>query len=85
MKIKDLPKDMTLEGIKVKIPEHVTCQIHEGYWKSQWGYPEGKAGVWLTKNLNDTQMYPAFLNKLEDALDWEVITKKYKPKSKEVK
>jgi len=64
MKIKDL-KDISLSGIKVKTPTGVV-----GYWKSQWGYAEGKAGVWLSDGKTSV-VYPQFLDKLSDALEWE--------------
>ena len=74
MKIKDLPKGTSLNDIKIKVPEgHPECLLKEGYWKSQWGYPDGKAGIWIHKSLNSTQVYPIFLNKLEESLKFEVL------------
>ena len=61
-KIRDLPPGTSLGGKKVKTPKGVV-----GYWKSQW-----QAGVWLT-NGESTQIYPQFVNKLEDCKEW-VIT-----------
>ncbi len=66
MKIKELKGDINLGGLKVKTPNGVI-----GYWKSQWGYKEGKAGVWLSDGKSD-RIYPQFLDKLEDALEWEI-------------
>ena len=75
MKIKDLPKGTNLGGIKIKIPkEHPECPLKEGYWKSQWGYEKGKAGVWVHETLDSTQVYPIFLDKLKEALEFEVIS-----------
>jgi hypothetical protein len=65
-KIKDLPKNTDLKNLKVKTPTGVV-----GYLKSQWGYPVGKAGVWLS-NGRDTQIFPQFLDALTDVLEWEV-------------
>lgn len=65
-KLKDLPKDSSLNMLKVKTSTGVI-----GYWKSQWGYPDGKAGVWLSNGESD-RIYPQFLDSLEDALEWEV-------------
>lgn len=61
MKIKELPKGTNLGGLKVKTPKGVI-----GYWKSQWG-----AGVWLSDGKT-TRIYPQFVDKLEDVLEWDV-------------
>lgn len=66
MKIKDLPPETNMGGVKVKLPNGIV-----GYWKSQWGYPEGKAGVWLTDGKT-TRIYPQFLDSLEETLEWEI-------------
>lgn len=70
MKVKDLPKNQSLTGILVKTPKGVI-----GYWKSQWGYENGKAGVWLSDGKS-SRIYPQFLNKLKEALEWEVTDEK---------
>lgn len=68
MKIKDLPPETNLGGQKVKTHDGTV-----GYWKSQWGYPEGKSGVWLGKHpTHGGPIIPVFLNNLKDALEWEV-------------
>lgn len=66
MKIRDLKGDESLYMKKIRTPTGVV-----GYYKSQWGYRDGKAGVWLSTG-NDGVIYPQFINKLEDILDWEV-------------
>jgi hypothetical protein len=69
VKIKDLPKNKSLINIKFKHPKTgETC-----FWLSQWGYPEGKAGVWYKKDLGSDRVFPLSLNKLEEALELEVI------------
>ncbi len=74
MKIKDLPKDQSLEGVKFKVPKgHPECPLKVAYWRSQWGYENGKAGVWCCKKANDGRVYPIFLDKLIEVLEWEVI------------
>jgi len=79
MTIAELPQGTQLGNLLVKIPEsHQIPKLNpyglkQGYWKSQWGYAEGKAGIWFIKELNSTQVYPVFLNKLSDCLNWEVI------------
>ena len=65
MKVKELSQHRSLSGIKVKTPTGVV-----GYWKSQWGHTDGKAGVWLSDGKSD-RMYPQFINSLQDALEWE--------------
>lgn len=62
MKIKDLPKNQSLCGVKVKTP----CG-KIGKWKSQWD-----KGVWL--DCNDTnEVTPIFVDALSETLEWEVI------------
>jgi hypothetical protein len=61
MKIKELPKDTNLGGLKVKTPKGVV-----GFWKSQW-----QVGVWLSDG-ESSQVYPQFVNELEEVLEWEV-------------
>ena len=73
MKIKDLPEDKNLKGVKIKIPKgHDECPFKEGYWHSQWGYEDGKAGVWVKKDPTESRIYPVFLDKLKEVLEWEI-------------
>lgn len=69
MKIKDLPSNESLEGVKFKHPKTGEMCI----WRSQWGYPNGKAGVWYKTDENSTQIYPLCLDKLEEALEFDVV------------
>jgi hypothetical protein len=69
MKIKDLPMGKSLEGVHFRIPGTKVS----GYWRSQWGYPDGGAGVWYRKDPKSTQVFPVFLHDLKEALEWEVI------------
>lgn len=62
--INDLPDDISLGGVKFKHPETGEVCI----WSSQW-----EKGVWYKKNKDDTQIFPLFVDKLEDALKFEVI------------
>ena len=74
MKIKDLPKNINLRNIKFKIPKnHPECPLKEGYLHGQWGYPNGKAGIWVGKTTKSGQIYPIFLDKLEEATEFEII------------
>ena len=68
-RIKDLPPDVSLAGVKFRIPG--TRSV--GYWYSQWGYTDGKAGVWYKKDMASGAVYPIFLDNLKDALEWEVV------------
>ena len=68
-KIKDLPGSTSLKDIAFKHPQTgETC-----YWRSQWGFEDGKAGVWYNKNLGLDRVFPLVLNKLADALELELI------------
>ena len=68
-KIKNLPKDINLRGIKFHDPKTETT----GYWYSQWGYPDGKAGIWWKKDMKSTQIFPLFLDDLKEVLEFEVV------------
>jgi hypothetical protein len=69
MKIKDLPGNPNLRGIKFHDPKTGTT----GYWYSQWGYPDGKAGIWWKKDMKSGAIFPLFLDDLKEALEFEVI------------
>ena len=71
-KIKDLVGDPSLENLAFKHPvTGETC-----YWKSQWGYKDGGAGVWYSKKLHDTSVFVLGLEKLTDALEFELVEEK---------
>jgi hypothetical protein len=72
MKIKDLPQDTNLRGVKFRDPKTKTT----GYWYSQWGYDDGKAGVWWKRDMASGQIFPLFLDNLREALEFEVIQPK---------
>ena len=64
MKIKDMPGNGSLGGLRFKHPETgETC-----IWMSQWGYPNGKAGVFYRKDANSTQIFPLPLDDMTEAL-----------------
>jgi len=71
MKIKELDSKQSLGGLRFKHPE----TEEECIWTSQWGYIDGKAGVWYKKpnDKNPDQVYPIHMDKLEEALEWEVV------------
>lgn len=67
-KIKDLEPGTNLKNIKFRTPDD---QIY--YWQSQWSYEDGFAGIWGKKDLESNQIFPIFLDKLSDALEFEII------------
>lgn len=71
MKIKDLPAKSNLGGVKFKHPETGEVCI----WKSQWGYPDGEAGVFYAKpnDENKDRIYPLLLKDLRETLEFEVM------------
>ncbi len=62
MKIKDLPDETNLVGMKVKVSDELTA-----YWRGQWS-----GGVFLSKD-KDTKMFPYTLQTKEEYLDWEIV------------
>ena len=62
--INDLPTNQSLGGIKFKHPETGDTCI----WASQWN-----KGIWYKKNEKDSQLFTIFVDKLEDALKFELV------------
>jgi hypothetical protein len=69
MKIKDLPKDKQLQGIKIKIPKD---KILEGMKKEMYIYSGWNKGLWLKKKMTDSQIYPFFFDSFKDLGNLEV-------------
>ncbi|HNV97357.1 MAG TPA: hypothetical protein PKL13_03505 [bacterium] len=68
-RIKDLDPYKSLGGVKFKHPQTgETC-----IWVSQWGYPDGKSGIFYKKDINSNQIYPLFIDTLEESLEYEVV------------
>ena len=63
MKIKDLPKDKRLGGIRFRYPGDGKLY----YWVSQW-----QKGVWGKTDMASDQVYPLFCDDLSDVAEWEV-------------
>lgn len=62
-KIKDLPPNTNMGGIKVKTPDGKV-----GYWASQW-----HKGIWLSAHpTGGGKIYPQFINDLQECLEWEL-------------
>lgn len=62
--IADLPKDFGgLNQIKVRTPDGM-----EGWWVSQW-----TKGVWIRKEKGDNQVYPIFVEDLDECFGWEIV------------
>ena len=76
--IKDLPEHKGLGGVRFYDP--ITGTV--GYWVSQWGYENGKAGVWWKEKMTDTRVHPLCLDKLQEALQFEVVGPDFKPPKK---
>jgi len=68
-KIKDLPVNMSLRGVKFRDPKTKIT----GYWWAQWGYVGGEAGIWYKKNMESPSVFPLFLSDLQEAFELEVI------------
>ena len=64
MKIKEICDDRSLGGLKFKHPETGEAV----FWHSQW-----EKGIWYRKDDASSRVYPLFVEKLEDALEFEVI------------
>jgi len=74
MKVKDLPKDRPLNGIKVKIPSkfryHLTLaglMKDEVYIRSTW-----ERGVWVKEDLAASRMFPLCIDPKE-VLEWKCV------------
>lgn len=58
MKIKDLPKETNLRGLKLK----------DGtYFWSAW-----RTGVWVKKDLNSAEVFPLFIKEADNIKEIEV-------------
>jgi hypothetical protein len=64
MKIKNLPEEASLGGIKFHDPKTKTT----GYWYSQW-----HKGIWYKKDIKSSQIFPLFVDDLKEALEFDVI------------
>ena len=74
MKVKDLPKDRPINGVKVKIPH--TFRHHlamaglmkdEVYIRSTW-----ERGVWVKEDLASSRMFPLCIDPKE-VLEWKCV------------
>ena len=64
MKIKNLPRNTQLRGIKFKHPDtEKTC-----VWWSSWN-----RGVWYKNHENDLELHIIEVNDIKDALEFEVV------------
>ena len=66
-KIKDLPGNINLEGVRFIYPR--TGEKY--YWFSQW-----EKGVWGKKSMDSGQIFPLFVDDLKETLQWEVVEDK---------
>jgi len=63
MKIKDLPENINLGGVRFIHPE----TKKPVYWYSQW-----EKGIWIKEENDSRQFFPLFVNDLKEALEFEV-------------
>lgn len=63
-KIKDLPKNESLRGVKFNDPKTGIT----GYWYSQW-----IKGIWWKKDMKSTFIFPLCLDDLKEALEFDVL------------
>lgn len=75
MKIKDLPENQSLDGVRFIYPE----DKQKYYWSSQW-----VKGVWGKKSLSSSAVFPLFCDDLNEALEWEVAEEE-KPRARKNK
>jgi hypothetical protein len=68
-RIKDLPKYVSLTGVRFRYPGDNKCY----YWSSQW-----QKGVWGKKDRGSQQIFPLFCADLKEALEWEVVDEEAK-------
>ncbi len=73
MKIKELPQGSTLNNVRFIYPGDGKAY----YWTSQW-----QKGIWGKKDLNSGQIFPLFVENIQDALEWEIFDEKNEPKPK---
>lgn len=64
MKIKNLPKDRGLGGVRFRYPGDGKLY----YWVSQW-----QKGVWGKTDLLSNRVYPLHCDDLSEAAEWEVV------------
>jgi len=69
MKLKDLPANQSLGGVRFRYPKD--GQLY--YWLSQW-----EKGVWGKKDMGSERIYPLFCENLSEALEWEVVPEEKK-------
>ena len=62
MKIKDLPKDKNLRGVRFRMPGSKRVYT----WYSQW-----QKGIWV--DMGKGVVKPLFLNNLSDCAEFEVV------------
>ena len=74
MKIKDLPKNATLLGVKVKIPKKYEDDYSD-IKGNMYIYSNWQKGVWLKKKMSDGRIYPLTFDKsLKELLEFTIVT-----------
>lgn len=63
-RIKDLPADTSLGGVRFVYPK----DGKKYYWVSQW-----QKGVWGKRSMASTELIPLFVDDLKEAMEWRVV------------
>lgn len=82
MTLRDLPENTELIGLRVVIPKRLRSKLNllnKGYIRSTWAgnqanFTHRNLGVWLTKEKDGKQIFPAFFNNTEEFLQCEIIS-----------
>lgn len=72
MKIKDLPKNTELGGMKIKIPKKYE-DTYQGIKGEMFIFSSWQKGVWLKKKMDADRIYPMQLDKLKDLLEFTIV------------
>ena len=64
MKIKDLPGNSSLEGVRFIYPGDGGTY----YWRSQWC-----KGVWARKEPAEQRIWPLAVDDLKETLEWDIV------------
>jgi hypothetical protein len=71
MKVKDLPKDTQLVGVKVRIPKQFQA-MYSGPKGPMVIFSSWNQGIWLKKSMIDSKIYPLCMDP-KNLLDFTVV------------
>jgi hypothetical protein len=72
MKLKDIPKDADLVGLKIKIPKKIQTKFGLPK-KEMFIYSGWCKGLWLKATMEDGRIYPMTFETYKDLEEFEVI------------